>query len=74
MISLLTIASRRGHAHERSVSLMHLQRSATEAHHITCSQSGIVADESRKPIERVPVHCRLAVLASCEFSAPPRLL
>ncbi len=50
--------ARRGHAHGRSVSLIHLQRSATEAHHITCSQSGIVADESRKPIERVPVHCR----------------
>jgi len=31
---------------------------------IECSQSEIVADESRKPIERVPVHRRGA--------APPR--
>ena len=41
--------TRRGHAHERSVSWIHLQRSATEAHHIKRSQSGIIADESRKP-------------------------
>jgi len=46
----------REHAPERSVSLIHLQRSATEAHRIECSQSEIVADESRKLIERVPVH------------------
>jgi len=50
---------RRGHAPERSVSWIHLQRSVAEAHHIECSQSGIVADESMKPIERVPVHRRL---------------
>jgi len=36
--------------------LIHLQRSAAEAHRIDCSQSKIVEDESIKPIERVPVH------------------
>jgi len=62
--------SRRGHAPERSVSLIHLQRSAAEAHHIECSRSGIVADESRMPIERVPVHCRLNVSYFGSFADP----
>jgi len=57
-VDMRTAAGQRGHAPERSVSLIHLQRSVTEAHRIECSQSEIVADESRKPIERVPVHRR----------------